>query len=116
MNDTAATIAAAEAGMKRADAAASPEWKMFCREAIGKLAKTRETFTTDHVHEELESNGIATINGSAIGPMIRKAAKHGVIKNSGMTTRSQRPVSHGRITIVWQSLIYKPTNPTFAID
>lgn len=105
--DAKATKAAAEDGMSRAEAHANKVWKLVVSHVIRELAEERNHFTSDDVRVRMAADhpSIQTHNKSALGPLLKNAAKAEIIRSSGRT-RSQLPVTHGKWVTIWESRIH----------
>ena len=94
-------------GMERAEAGASPEWKHYATLVITALAREVKEFTSDEVWEGLKLCGIqAPEEPRAMGPMMRNAAKAGLITKTGYSRVSNQENNHARPVAVWRSLNY----------
>lgn len=85
--------------MGRAHAAAPPGWKDQVRHALWEVAKRGDPFTVDDVWAELERRGVPTPQEPrALGPVVSKALRSGVIRDTGQMAKSVR--RHGtKITV-----------------
>lgn len=82
-------LAAADEAIKRVDDNAEKAWKHAAAEIVWELSKIRSGFTTDDVMEDLDRSGIVTHDNRALGPVMRRMIRSGVIHEIGMT-RSRR--------------------------
>ena len=90
---------AIEAGIATADANADQLWKEAAWWALLEVAARGETFTSDDVWEILDTQPHQTHNPSALGGVFRRAAKEGVIRNTGKMRRTRRVVRHRQLTV-----------------
>lgn len=95
----AATFAAAQDGMDRAERHADPDWKDACRRIIKSLARSGEPFTSDDVCAALDRVPESTHDRRAVGPMIAAAGRRGEIVKTGGWRRSTR--RHGSMQWLW---------------
>lgn len=86
-------------GMARADQAADPDWKDAAWRAIVVLANSGDEFTADDVWERV---GFAPSEPRALGPLLVKAAKTGMIRNTGRRRNSRRPEHHAFPCAIWE--------------
>lgn len=92
------SIAAGQAAMGAAEAAADERWLKAVRETICGFPAERK-FMPDEVVAELRRRGITTANPKAIGPVILRLAREGFIMRSGQL-RAVR-TSHGSLRPEW---------------
>jgi len=71
---------------------------------IIKLAKERDTLTTDDVWAALPKNA-TTPEPRAMGGIMVECARAGVIKRTDRVVKSTREVCHRRPIAVWESLV-----------
>lgn len=100
--DADAGKAAAQEGIDRADRAADLEWKVAAMMAVRQIARERREFTTDDVWERIP----AVREPRALGAVMQKAAKAGVIEKSDRVRESDRPEAHSNPKAVWLSLTH----------
>ena len=106
-----------EEGMAKAEAGASEEWKMAASLAIMDVAKKNKEFTADEVWEVLQRMGITgPQEPRAMGPMMRNAAKLGMITKTGYSRVSQQGTNHARPVAIWKSLIEVQTKDTKLVN
>lgn len=78
--------------------------------ALGEVARTRETFTSDHVWDLLLSRGFE-YEGSRqfVGPMMsRRAPSAGLAESTGEKVESRSPFAHSGLPVtVYRSLVYR---------
>jgi hypothetical protein len=97
MTDTVLSVDRVEANAHRA-------WLDAAYEVVERLAKTRRYFTTDDVHELLDGQDVWTHEARAMGAVLRKAARNGLIVGTNEYALSQRAVAHSNPKRVWKSL------------
>jgi hypothetical protein len=102
-----ATAALVSDAMNRAEDNASPEFKRILADSIVAVATRRRELTTDDVWEEFEKrSGIVSGDRSAIGPVMMKAVRKGIIQQkTGFSKNSTRPSTHGRLLRVFKSMV-----------
>ena len=84
---------------------ANEDWRTAALDCVHTVALQQHELTSDDVHVLLDKAGVHTHNWSAIGPVMTKARKEGWIERTGRIRRSSRIVSHGKLLLVWQSLL-----------
>ena len=89
----------------RVDKAADLTWKQVALDVAQRIARNQSTLTTDDVWKALDGSGLTTPEPRAMGAIMRRLAKAGVIKNTYRTLVSDRPECHRRPLTVWQSCI-----------
>lgn len=100
--------AATDEGVERSFAHAQEEWKDMAHYCIWRLAKRQGELTSDDVWQELEDYApeVTTQNGSAMGGVMRRAARDQMIEITGRKVQSLRPSSHQQNRPVWRSLLF----------
>lgn len=93
----------ADDGIRRADEHADRDWKQEAYEAVADLALFCDHFTTDDVHERLA--GATTHEPRAMGAIMRRAARDGLIEATDRYVASDRAVAHRNPKRVWRSLV-----------
>jgi hypothetical protein len=100
----------AQVGMAVCDANADERWKRWTDGAIQAVARRLPEFTADDVVAELDKmpSHALTHNGSALGPRLKEVAKtlH-YMRATDRVQRSKRPLSHGNLLRVWESLLWR---------
>lgn len=91
----------ADEAIERVEKNADPEWMEAATRAVWERSRLGETFTTDEVMEDLESVNVSTHDARALGPVIRKAIKRGMITEVGMTRSRRR---HGTRIPIYQGI------------
>lgn len=82
-------LAAADQAIARVDENADEGWKRAADQVVWEWSQTYRDFTTDDVIESLDSLGVTTHDNRALGPVIRRMVRKGIIHEVGMT-RSRR--------------------------
>ena len=94
-------------GMARVDAHADAAWKVAAAAALVMAAWTKPELTTDDVWA-LMSNNVYTHDHRAMGPVMMRGARAGLIEKSKKpAVETARPAAHRRPLQVWVSLIYQ---------
>jgi hypothetical protein len=84
-----------------------PIWQDAARNAIWTVARSQPELTVDDVWTELEKVDVRTPDNSALGPLMREAAREGLIHRTNLWRPSTRPSTHKRPIVLWSSLIYE---------
>lgn len=97
-----------EEAIARADEHADPDWKEIAYRAIVWLARVYSEFTTDDVWDAMVRwyPQATTHEPRALGAIMRKAARNGVIEKTDRVRESIRPVCHRNPKAVWRSRVY----------
>lgn len=82
-------LAAADEAIRIVDANADEGWKRAATQIVWEFAQMRDGFTTDDVMEGLDDMGVVTHDNRALGPVMRRMIRSGIICEIGMT-RSRR--------------------------
>ena len=86
------------------DAIALSLWQALAYQTVWRLAATMNAFWADDIWAELE--GLATPDDPrALGPILTRCVKDGLVHKSDMVVKSQRRVCHGRPVNVWISRV-----------
>ena len=93
--------ALAAEGMQRAADHADSAWLQAANRIVQQLARSQEPFTTDQVWYRLEQAGVATHEPRALGAVMRRAAKAGLVEQVGYRPTS-RPEAHARPIPIWR--------------
>jgi hypothetical protein len=93
------------AAINRAGAGADTEWKTSAMAALKAVAVVKPEFTSDDVAEEMETNhsNVHTHDKRAMGHIFVKAAKAGVISQTGRFVRTRQIKMHKCPLRVWKS-------------
>lgn len=101
----------AQAGRHARDAAllqveehAQPDWKERAYAIVAHLSSVLPEFTTDNVWYQLASDGMETHENRAMGAIMRKAARAGLIEPTGRYAQSSRRVCHSRPMMIWRAV------------
>lgn len=106
--DLFAAKAARDASMEQAEANADVLWRLAAFDAIVAVAREQPFLTTDHVVERMRPGGAQTHEWRALGPIMLRAAREGVIKKSGLpSVLCRRRSRHAAPITVWRSLLYE---------
>ena len=97
---------AKESAIVRVDKTANRCWVDAAVTCVGALARLYPRFTTDSVWEMLESCGERTHEPRAMGAVMKKAVKAGVVEPTGEYRPSDRVACHGRPVAVWHSKMF----------
>lgn len=104
---TAVAVDATEAAVDTVEANANAAWREAAYEAVVDYAKTHQRFSTFEVSEAMSKrDDVKTHTLRAMGPIIRRAKKNGIIEHSGEFARNLR--GHLSPTPIWNSLVYDP--------
>lgn len=98
-------VAACDASIEQVEEHAHAEWLAAAMLAVRDLARHNDTFTTDQVWELLELDNVATHEPRAMGAVMRRASKDGLIEATGNYVKSARPECHARPVPVWSSRV-----------
>lgn len=80
---------------------ADQEWLIMATGIVKTLAAGGFPFTTDRVWSMLERIPVATHEPRALGAVMRKLARQGVIRTTGEYVKTQRREAHSRPIPVW---------------
>ncbi len=86
-------------GMARAEHAAPPDWKDAAWNAILHLADAGADFTADDVWGRV---GFSPPEPRALGPLLVRAQRAGLIRATGQHRKSERSVRHTGNVAVWE--------------
>ena len=102
----AASDAARDEAMGRVDANAAEEWKAVALRAVAWLAKSHDLITCEDVRDALEEYypGVGVHDMRALGPVMRRAARAGLIHATSDFIKSVR--RHSSPIRVWRSRTY----------
>lgn len=86
------------------DAVAVSLWQALAYQTVWRLAATQNAFSSDDAWATLE--GLPTPDDPrALGPVLTRCAKDGLIRKSDMVVKSHRRVCHARPVNVWISVL-----------
>ena len=89
-------------GMEQSYNNSPTEYKRAARERLQYLVQNRDEFTADDIVSHLNQIGIVG-NHSALGAIIKGAARAGFIRPTDRFKKSVRPERHGQAVKVWKS-------------
>ncbi len=84
---------------------ANPEWFETALSIVENVSKSNPEFTIDQIWKELEGRSVETHDASAMGAVMKEAAKRGLIVNTKTMRPSERKSTHGRYIFIWKSLL-----------
>lgn len=87
--------------IERADKGANEEWKAAAYEAVRQAALKYGEIIIDQVHLFIPDT-VSTPNKSALGPVMRRCARDGIIVDTGRTAPSLIPKKHRIKRPVWR--------------
>lgn len=97
--------AARDEAMGRAEAGAGEAWTQEALEAVKAIARSKPELTSD----DIWLSGLSEpAEPRALGPVLAKLKREGVIKKSGRFVQTSRVSRHATDIAVWTSLIYQP--------
>ena len=97
---------ALDEALDRVERNANDEWLAAADYAVAKVALRKRSLTSDDVWEVLDGMDVQTRDGRALGAVMDKAKRDGIIIATGMFTRSRRPTRHKGPVQVWESRIF----------
>lgn len=100
--DTSPARVARDHAIDTVEANAHDEWLATADRIVRHLAAVGLPFTTDDVWSRLDARGVTTHEPRALGAVIRKAARRGLIATTGDYRKSVRPECHARPVAVWK--------------
>lgn len=104
--DVLAAIEARDEAINKAENNANPHWKQAAEMAIRSIAVDRNEFTSDDVWLWLHDMAIEMPHEPrALGAMMVRASRQGLIKTTDRVRQSERPECHARPIRIWRSLI-----------
>ena len=83
-------------------------WDDIAFECIVEVAKRKEMFTGDDVMDLLQERAALSKEHRALGPVMVRAAKRGIMEKTETFQSSRRKTQHGSPRRVWLSLVYDP--------
>jgi|GEM_PF-966937 len=99
--ESEASDAAKKEGMERVAVHANPLWMDLAYNAIRIAAESLEDFTSDDVMDFIPEE-YDTHERRALGPVMLKAARNGLIVKTGMVRNSKRRSLHASPRQVWR--------------
>ena len=94
-----------EIAIAGSDAGANPVWKYLAMDSLVEFALTHRYLSAFEITSEVVKLGVDTNSLTAMGSVMRKAAKNGLISHTHTFTNNLR--GHKSPTPVWESLIYR---------
>jgi hypothetical protein len=106
--DLPAAAIARQNGIQASDDHANEIWKQEAYRSVKTVAIQYFHLTTDEVWQEMENSSTAsTHEPAAMGPVMLRACRDGLIVKTNELVRTKIPRRH-RELVVWRSLIYRP--------
>lgn len=93
--------------MAAAQAHADAEWKKDAYNAVKWCAAHYKEFSTNEVWDRLQASTSSTHEHRAMGPVMMRAARRGLVTNTNRVVTSKIPYQHGRKVALWRSCIHK---------
>ena len=93
-----------EIGIARAESGADVNWLNAAHECLVAMAQTRESFSAWEITKTLRDLKIETPNERAMGTVLLKAAKCGLIEKTSL--HKPNPLAHNCPSPVWRSKVY----------
>lgn len=91
----------------RVEKSADEKWMTAADYAVAHLALRKPEVTADDVWDVLDGMELETPENRAMGPVMRRAAKAGIIERTDRTIKTRRPSrNHGDVR-VWRSRIFR---------
>lgn len=90
-----------------ADAGANETWKEAALKTVELLARSREIVTSDAVVTAMENLPVRTHEPRALGPIMLRARKMGLIEKTNEFIPTERDTAHGSPMRVWKSKVYR---------
>ena len=96
--------AARDEAVDRVERNADGDWMAAAQDAIGALVSARQEFTTDDVWAVLSGWGVPEPReGRAMGAVMRRAARSGLVVKTDRVRNSVRAECHARPVAVWRT-------------
>lgn len=99
--DAAEAMRARDAAIRRVDEHADPAWRETALAAVSRLAAAGQPFTTDDVVRALPAT-VSTHDPRALGPVMLRAARMGIVAPMDQYRNSESTVCHGRPKRLWR--------------
>jgi len=80
------------------------QWIVRAEMIIRQLAVNGQSFSSDDCWRELEQHGLTVREPRALGAIMLRLARAGVIRSTGQYVKSVRKEAHRRPICVWQGL------------
>lgn len=97
-------VAAREEAINRVEAHADPEWKDVAYLTALRVAQQKRFFVSEDVWDAL-SGDVQTHEPRAMGAVMRRLRKEGIVEPTDQFVTSTSPLGHGRPSRVWRSLL-----------
>lgn len=97
-------IAARDKGIQQAEDHAHQQWLDVAYNAIVTLAQQKDTFTADDLWRIIDWTGATTHEPRAMGAVVKRAVRDGIIEPTGSYVKSARKVNHARPQPVYRGL------------
>ena len=81
---------ARDRAMRAVEQNTDPEWSNVAEQVLRDMAASGEPFITDWLWPVLEQAGVVCHDNRALGPIVRRLAKQGVIRKTGVYVPSTR--------------------------
>ena len=88
-------------GIEQADAAARPDWKDAAYAAVCEAARRLNSFTVDDVYQFIPAGTPPTHDGRAMGAVMGRAKREGVIRPTSSFRTGKQAKSHANPRRVW---------------
>lgn len=95
-----------EDGIKRSKDHANPGWFNQALSVVEQMSHNKREITVNDVWNEMDRFPVETHDNSAMGPVMREAAKRGWVIKDSVPRKSDRPSRHGGFISVWKSLTF----------
>lgn len=80
------------------------DWSVLAYAAVRQVAETQSEFTPD----DIWMTGLEKpVEARALGGVMRRAHREGMIEKTGRVRPTTQPESHGTDVTVWRSLIFE---------
>jgi len=104
--DLDAALETRDAAVDAAGANADVTWFQQAYQAVENLAHSRHRFIVDDVWKVLAQMGVEKpVEARAMGAVLRRAQREGIIEPTGGLRRSAQVQCHGNRRQVWKSLV-----------
>lgn len=92
--------------LERVEKGADEKWVKAADYAVAHLALRKPEVTADDVWDVLDGMDVDTPEHKAMGPVMRRAAKEGIIERTDRTVKTRRPSRNKGDVRVWRSRIF----------
>ncbi len=90
--------------IERSEDHAHAEWLAMALLTVQKMGLLGGTFTTDDVWRWLDHYGVTTHEPRAMGAVMKRAVKDGLIEPTGVYVKSTRKVNHARPQVQYRGV------------